>query len=1109
MALLVSLVGATLLVMKHASFTPSPQNALASTVQEQSNPSTGWAHATAAPQDEAGEAKRAAPPTKEVETFITSRRHLEGETKFPQFRWEGGGVTGPTKSEVEAYLDELFERFFHNPSAATCATVMDIHSGEEGNARGTPVLMKTLFDLVANLTVQSRMEDDCWIHLTPHQRAMCLLVASMDERSDTYDKSRFPPFNFSFYISDPPAKREDGFIPLRHRRSYLESYCSTMNPCLQWQSGKFSMPINVSFLETVYREEVIPLVTKDEENRKAAELFTKNFIHDHENTEEFRWAWERHSVQELDMGKHAATFDRLRREVRARELNEEFHPKADDEKVMEWAKSYHDVFPVFQGNRLLYDFDRRQARVVAPDSGEEVALAHFTPLQVLSLLHHKAFTSHSRRKRYTHPDDILSEDPVWKPNTHIIVFSGDSMNREYYMRLVHHVRHGLLHPEGNPWLRQTPFHEPSQQHDMILSVFETHDRLELFNSQMSDPRSTRTVQSYFQKLKWDLRKWERAFRTANSSTEKVELLAKRPAVALFYLVYYWDPQTDVYRQDAFVSQLMLKNVIGNLERDLIDSSIFSRLTPHELHIGSAAQQRKAKRVEKSISPPTKNPCEVRVRMLDGKTKIVNLANFDGLPELGIKGRAKGGLQGPALTLGQCTPERRLAAEKLRSQVLQRYQDTIFPRPVTPLREFGMKIAVHVQGNVFWELERNIEMMQHMMAMLAMTDDEVPLDIQSYPRRTIPKDGTELYMFTASFQEDLQPFHRWASPNFPERNLHLQRRTFSKVVDRRKVGMLLSSFNNRSSEGGNMGDVLGDEDIPFEEAVAQLGGEDGNASTEEEIALTSNESDASVVTATPVINSEGKGETATILTRLRHGLPLRDLALPKESHFNLIKNLRHFGWFERLLQVRKLRAAGNGAQADETKAHALRRQQSVNNESPFRFASYVGLLDMGKIQQMRFSQGDNRHFSCRYIQVKDRNRFTSTFEHFTIRHILSLGSDVANMEHVLCHNESRRWPRVEGNETKDGVPLRLEDMVRLFVRMFHPTEIRSGLWHSSGMEEAEKRESAKHWIMHLDDKKEYGVIFHDDQDRCVDEGNLFLLDVLLSHMVMRDAPLTHP
>jgi hypothetical protein len=41
------------------------------------------------------------------------------------------------------------------------------------------------------------------------------------------------------------------------------------------------------------------------------------------------------------------------------------------------------------------------------------------------------------------------------------------------------------------------------------------------------------------------------------------------------------------------------------------------------------------------------------------------------------------------------------------------------------------------------------------------------------------------------------------------------------------------------------------------------------------------------------------------------------------------------------------------------------------------------------------------------------------------------------------------------------------------------------------------------IMHFQDYKEYGVIVHDDESRCVDDANLFLLEVLLNKMVLRD------
>lgn len=1030
-------------------------------------------------------------------------------TVFEPLVWEGGGVSGPTAHSVRQELDDTLERVQSEVHSAACGALLEDRDSEAWVA-ALGSLHEVLHRLVDNFTKQGFAHDDCWIHLTPHQRAMCIVLASIDDDGSAPNSPR-----------DEIDTNRRTSLPLHRRRAYLASYCSTMVPCLQWKAGRFSLKLNATFLEDVYANAVVPHVLFDDENRQAVDAVNHVFSHDERNVDvEIASIINRTLLQEEWLGKHAELFDAFQRELDHEKKHRQepggslppLVPTEAERKALEWAREPVDGLTksVFLGHRTTFDFAERELRLSSRETGEEVALRHFTPLQVVASLHHKVLSGYQRRKRYVRKtrqdaEDRLNDEETFRSNMNLIVFSGDSMNREFFLRLVFHIRFGMDPPRGNPYLRQTPFHEPSQQHDMIYSVYEDHDELEVYHSQMSNGKSRRTVSSFFQQLKWDVRRWER-FPSSRTSGAK-------PNVALFYVVYFWDPQTDFYRREMLPDLRMLDNVLHSWEEHIINATE----SPHDVAAGRgylriSPTHQNAKRMQDSneiamLVPG--QPCMVRLRLANGAEKRVDLSqqvSSSVIPGGGVVIRGGGrmiqDLRGPqprrtANRQGYCPPDRAAAALRIRDTFLARHRQRYSPKPPSPLRDFGLRVAVHVQGNVFWEYVRNVQMTQHMYAALVATDDDLS-ELPQLPRRASPKDQTELYMFSSSFQENLQPYLRGLSP------------FYQRIHGRRLVvigGPSRVSNESLSEAGGaDLKEDSRDEDNgdALDELVAAAGVSERSGSLSPTIGVGHGSGGlvASSNRSTKLSSKLFQYFQEKLPGQSIHAL-LKQYKLAKETHHNLIKNVQQLLWFESARNVRE------SIQSDARK-RALEQGMENPLRSPFRYIDSMTLLEMGKLQFLGFAQGDSRHFSCRYTQVKDRIRFGSSFESFGIRNVLSLGSFANNTEKRLCttyRSDTRR--EGQGQQRKASV----EDLVEAFARMLSPSGVRQHLWRVSGMEEIDRLfgpydpMSFPEKIMHFHDYKEYGVIVHDDDDRCVDEGNLLLLEVLLSKMVLRDAD--HP
>ena len=942
--------------------------------------------------------------------------------------WSPGGVVGPSEDDVDRDLDELVRRYTLRVRAAITPPLIRSAGEAVPLVDSSGITWNELSAVVVDLANEfsqrfSHPSTDCMFQLMPYQRAACVVLVGMD-MSDAKD-------------------------------TWVDSYCHAYVNCLVWQRGTFARPVTRARLDREFDE----LVQGHE--RSLAHDFISNFVMSDLLSSEFAFFSDRTRTQEVELAKRHARLQRRRL------LNPLLEGLVKRKQVM-WDESVTDLRPVFQGQDFRYDFDRRTATIHrrkreggddhADDKAAVSRMPVLTPLQVLAILFQRAKLRNPRV-------DADLPTAATKRLLNIIAFSGDSMNREVFMRLVHYLRYGVgpsddpptegtqdeEHEKGRTGQRrQHAFHEPSQHHDMIYAVYESHDEMIVKHSPMSDYRSDITVAQYFQAIKQKVRLHRRG------------KLARPPEIALLYVVYFWDPTTEWNRQELVVDVKFLgHDFLKKFSGDAVKASIGlkrnnSAGTAQEpqLLVGEAAREKRMHLGKKQIVLPLdpRLPCLIRIHV--PRLKITR--NFD-VRNLLIGQRAaqprwprpnKSVGASPSPATAACPDDMIQLAEQFRVHMTRQEHMKYAPRPVIPLRELGIGVAVHVQGNVFWETEHYPEMFQHFFLASIALNSEVP-ELQDVPRRAIPDDDTDLYFMTASYSEMSEPFFR-----------HLMAPVSSSWPSRQEGRN--GTANNGTEEESTLR-VLGendhldlDEDEPEQQLLFAEEEEEGDRERER--------------------NGEGARHTSrdessswVVNDTLLLGLPM-----PDSNAKNLQKNVHMYRWFRQLLQARNRRFPVS--------------QQDGDRGDSFRYFASVNLLELGKVQFLRFRQGDDKHLACRFAQVRDRRKFDLGFDFPSLFYLLSSG------EH---HLNKRSIGRIAGRGGGDAANVTVYSIVQLLHRMFvnaESTGMRDALWNSSGMASAVRDVKIGN-IFLLGDTSEYGVLVHDDGARCGDDGNLFLLQSL--------------
>jgi hypothetical protein len=354
-------------------------------------------------------------------------------------------------------------------------------------------------------------ENNDWaMRIRPHEQLQCHLWAARNDADTSINRS----LNLSPLFSGVP----------------LHSLCSVFLSCRHWRRGTYSTALSSSRLERHF-ETLLSSLHNDDTHT----LLWKNLIHGEHNLEEYRWLEQRLHTSHASM-----TADNASKRFDVRSLFQ------GGELTLLNGTSHH-----HRRARTLYAFRPNGARAF------EVSTP-FSVIDTLAILHHRATASEL-------PLVPRSKKDCVAPIARVLLITGDSISLQLFWRLVHLVRRGgdsrgedVLVPFRNK-RRHTRFHVwPSQpvrsSFDLVLAIHETHDELLSFTSLIpyatifgnkTHVENNDTLNSYM------IRPQSTRQRSCGGAYRSAATPPASP-LALFYLVFLWDPISARPRTDALV-----------------------------------------------------------------------------------------------------------------------------------------------------------------------------------------------------------------------------------------------------------------------------------------------------------------------------------------------------------------------------------------------------------------------------------------------------------------------------------------------------------------------------------------------------------------------------
>lgn len=463
-------------------------------------------------------------------SLVDLPRALTTMIHWREFRWSGGGVRGATEGEENMNLDtkihrttvEFFEKSFGIP-AASFESLQKLNYTRHKHS--TFVKFFT-----SNVTLNTN--PDCADRLHPSYQLLChVWAAQQHHRSSSSTSSSSSTTRNS---TDSSSSYSSLF-----KRNALNSMCSLFLACSEWKRGRYNVPLSSTLLRSTFDE-----ILNDHELLNASQVLLRNLIHGGNNWHEYNWLADRVNT--------------------SRGLLES--RKSPQESM--------DVRTAFQGGEITTKkvFANGTVSLLFSSRGNGARGPHLTrplsALETIAVLHHRATSGMpqmvvfpERAERVVSPGDFVE---CRVPAINVLLFSGDSLANQMFMRLLNLVRRGpqgrVLVPYGSELLksnfRHWPMHDRCRSLDLILAFYPTHDEFLTFQSLMpygvlvNDQfvRSNESVTAYFAAVAK-----RRATSFCNQSKPASGASLEEhddTGVALFYLVFLADAITSRPRTDA-------------------------------------------------------------------------------------------------------------------------------------------------------------------------------------------------------------------------------------------------------------------------------------------------------------------------------------------------------------------------------------------------------------------------------------------------------------------------------------------------------------------------------------------------------------------------------
>lgn len=502
--------------------------------------------------------------------------------------WSPGGVLGPSLEDTVSELDAIFKSLFHNSnggsrrydedlSTAVCRSAAAAVAASRAGAGKAPELLGIVRNVTEALMAQSlRRDDDCVMHLVPHHRAICLVAAAMDNGRDGSCPS-----------DDGGASRIPGhFLPMSQRCAFRETFCSRLLPCVQWTRGRFRVNLSGELLQEVMTQRVVPKIRR---NRELFHLHQELFLHGEVanamppdasipqprltlNMKELRWLKRRHRNQEVVINKIRSVFSEREENMRlemgylskrrqaavlSRRASSSSPPRQPPPPTL--SLSTRDVF---QGSTVIATAPTAESStpfttlsiipegpssrsenetdpLPLPDKRKSGTFEYLSSLETLAVLYSLCVNSSPDARRM----------PC------VLLMHGDSVMREFYDRLIIHVRYGFRLQESlsEEWKFKALQFQVRSTEDFVYRVFATHDEVfRLSDTFTNNGGDAATFPSY--SLSEYMNAMTTAFRKKHHHSET--LPPESHAFPLFHIIFVWDNKSDQPRAGLYTPKAL-------------------------------------------------------------------------------------------------------------------------------------------------------------------------------------------------------------------------------------------------------------------------------------------------------------------------------------------------------------------------------------------------------------------------------------------------------------------------------------------------------------------------------------------------------------------------
>ncbi|CUG46909.1 membrane-associated protein, putative [Bodo saltans] len=214
------------------------------------------------------------------------------------FRWSGGGISGPTEGIENINLDtEIHKAVLQEFEAAIgvrAAAFKAFNTSTEHSQPNISAFVTFFTSKVANNT-----NPDCADRLHASHQLLCHVWAAQWQHNQSSDNSHQNNNNHSSVSSDDKDSSSSLF-----KDTALHSMCSLFLACAEWRCGRYSVPLSNALLQSTFES-----IVEDTALSNGSGVLLRNLIHGGSNWREYDWLADRVQTSRELLEGHTSPFD--------------------------------------------------------------------------------------------------------------------------------------------------------------------------------------------------------------------------------------------------------------------------------------------------------------------------------------------------------------------------------------------------------------------------------------------------------------------------------------------------------------------------------------------------------------------------------------------------------------------------------------------------------------------------------------------------------------------------------------------------------------------------------------------------------------------------------